>query len=207
VTLDSATVSPIRKSDLLSWGYVVLLGVSLAGNVFLAHSRASLLRTVNGASSAARLQFDSKIGSKIDYLTVANLGGEKTTLPMATGKTTILYVFSPTCHWCAANYESIVSLATQRRDEYSFVGLSVSSDVESLNKYLDKHPYPFQSFSEKSPADLASIGFSGTPQTIVINGSGIIEKNWRGAYGKGTEVEVSHYFAVSLPDISNKFDF
>lgn len=197
--------SQLRPS-ILSYLYLVLLAASLLGNVYLAKSRASLERALSITPLMASSPVESKIGTFVDRLSVTNAAGAESTLALEGKKKTVVYIFSPSCHWCAVNYSSILALAKQRSEEYSFVGLSVSSDATSLHTYLAKHPYPFPSYADNSTADLAKLGFIGTPETIVIGENGKIEQHWRGAFGKATGKDVQQFFAVSLPDLSSKFD-
>jgi hypothetical protein len=197
----------VQTTSKMSYVYLLVLAASLAGNVYLAQSRASLKRILSTTASIAKSQADGKIGSIVDHLSVKDASGVNSTLSLRGDKKTVIYIFSPTCHWCAANYSSIRALAEQRGKEYSFIGLSVTSDASALGPYLQTHPYPFPSYTERFPADLAALGFSGTPETIVIDEGGKIEQHWRGAYGKATGTSVQQFFAVSLPDLSKQFDF
>ena len=76
-------------------------------------------------------------------------------------KSTVLYIYSPSCHWCSANYANIIALANQRDHDYNFVGLSIRHDVSELTNYLTEHPYPFPSYIARPDTDLAALAFSG----------------------------------------------
>jgi len=183
--------------------FLIILAISLAGNVYLMHKNNSL--NVSLVEAYRPHQLVNKAGTVVDHLTVTDTAGKQSKLPLRGDGDTVVYVYSPNCGWCAANYSSILSLAKQRGSDYKFVGLSILPDKAGLEQYLVKHPYPFPSYIDSSATDLDSLGFSGTPQTILIDRNGTIKHVWEGAYGQKTGRDIEQFFSMKLPDISKSY--
>src|SRR6185437_1968972 len=101
--------------------YVVfgVLGASLCINIALA------LVIVNNKRAHPEPGPKLTSGKQVPSLSVKTLEGENTSLGWSTQKKgTVLYVFTPACHWCKSNLNNIKSLAATQSDGYRFVGLS-----------------------------------------------------------------------------------
>src|SRR5262245_12844082 len=54
---------------------------------------------------------------------------------------TVIYFFSPDCHWCDRNLDNIRALAQTAHDRFRFVGVSLRN--EDLQTYLAQSKLPF----------------------------------------------------------------
>jgi peroxiredoxin len=203
-TISSDRNANTAKSSVVPYVFLLLLAASLSANVYLGRSL-TRLKHPTSESSHTKINIENKVGGTVNVLSVQTSSGDTHLLQLAGVQDTVVYIFSPKCHWCALNLASIRSLAEQRNSSYKFIGISSYPDKELLNKYLAKNPLPFPIFIDDSPKDLASLDFTGTPQTLLIRKDGTVEHNWSGAYGKEVGDSVEKFFAVKLPDITSSY--
>ena len=131
-------------------------------------------------------------------MSVKTLEGENTSLGWSTQKKgTVLYVFTPACHWCKSNLNNIKSLAATQSDGYRFVGLSLTD--KNLKEYLDREHLPFPAFIATDRKAIIELRLGSTPQTLVILPSGKVAINITGAYKGKLLAEVENFFSVHLP--------
>lgn len=112
---------------------------------------------------------------------------------------TVLYVFTPQCHWCSENLENLKTLAKETNGKYRLIGLSLNRD--GLEDYLQKNKLDFLIYTDIPSGVEAAYKFGGTPQTLVISPEGKVIKNWVGVYTGDVASEVESYFKVNLPRI------
>jgi peroxiredoxin len=184
--------------------FLLLFAASLSANVYLGYC---LNRTKSGGSrpDGAAVSTENKVGGTVKALSVQTSAGDAQRLQLTGTQDTVVYIFSPNCHWCAINLASIRSLAEQRGSSYRFIGISSNPDKELLNKYLAKSPLPFPTFLDDSSRDFESLDFTGTPQTLLIRKDGRVEHNWSGAYGFNVGANLERVFSVKLPDIGSAY--
>lgn len=116
-----------------------------------------------------------------------------------TGKGTVIYVLSPSCHWCARNVNNISALAKERGGDYTFVGLSLNAP--DLKAYTDSLALSFPVYSIQSWNDIKELTLGSTPQTIVVNPQGQVIKNWIGAYANERQRDIESFFSITLPGL------
>ncbi|HEV8429367.1 MAG TPA: TlpA disulfide reductase family protein [Pyrinomonadaceae bacterium] len=114
---------------------------------------------------------------------------------------TVIYVFSTSCGWCDRNIENINFLATNRRDSYRFIGLSIDRDVSQLSDYVTKAKLPFPIYHSPSPLMWNDYKLGGTPMTIVVSPEGKVLDDWSGAYAQAIGKNVESFFKIKLPGI------
>lgn len=176
-----------------SWAIYVVLILSVALNVALARDiwvvKRPIVRKIDGPT-----------GMVMGPVLASDLAGHPVTLNFAgSGESTVIYVFSPECHWCARNLANIRALASARDTSYKFLGLSVQDTA--LQGYARAARYGFPLYSIASLDELKSAAVRGTPSTIVISPQGRVVKNWVGAYMQSRQQEVESYFGVHLPGL------
>lgn len=114
----------------------------------------------------------------------------------ASGVPTIVYYFSPSCAWCERNWSSVSVLARETSSQYRFIALAEAPDV---GKTIEKHNLAFDVVGGLKVPDRRALGFTGTPQTIVVSREGRVLRAWTGAYGDRIRAEIEEYFGVVLP--------
>jgi hypothetical protein len=169
---------------------VVLLGASLVLNGFLAFQLHGFRKGV-GLGSAV------PVGTEVGLLQVKDSGGQPARLDF-NGSQTVLYVFSPACHWCDRNQKNVQALARDRRASYRFVGLSLQALLPG-SKSAD---IGFPVFTEPSKETTAQLKLGATPTTVVISKDGRVERVWVGAYEGAVGKEVAEFFKVQLPGLT-----
>jgi hypothetical protein len=171
----------------------VYLNVLLARKIALQRQVAKILRS----------EQELKVGSAVPAVKGRALDGRSFVISYAgESVSTVLYVFTPSCGWCERNIDSIKNLVEQKRNEYKFVGVSLSDD--GLGAYCAKHSLNFPVCRGLSVDTIRAYKFGGTPQTIIVSPEARVLKTWVGAYGSDVKVELEHYFGVKLPHIQGE---
>lgn len=177
----------------------VLLILSVGLNLLLARK----VRDVTEVSRLLLLRLNAPVlepGAKAPDFSAYELDGRKTSLTYAeVNVPTVLYVFSPDCHWCARNLENIRSLVDGAGSRFRFLGVSLTE--KDLQAYLTQNKLPFHVYQAPSEEVKIAYGFSATPSTIVVSPSGNVLKYWKGAYNEDLAPDVENYFKVKLPGL------
>jgi len=177
-----------------NYGVVALtsvLCISLGMNVTLAE---------RFRSSRAVHEAGIRVGAKIIGLAVEDPTGVLSSMRLDSGRRTVLYVFSPTCGWCKRNLNNIRALAQRQSTDLGFVGLSTTSN--KLKEYLSATPMPFPVYAAKGGKLPKDIDLSSTPQMMVVDPKGVVEKVWQGALQGEHQAEAEKYFHIKLPGLS-----
>jgi peroxiredoxin len=174
----------------------IALVVSVALNVLLAHK----VRSLTDARSARIAEQQLKVGTTAPPITAKRLDGQEETISYEQVKqTTVLYIFTPPCTWCARNMDNLKTLLDKETDHYRFIGLSLSADA--LPEYVAKNDLKLPVYSGLSPETLKTYKLGGTPQTIVISPEGKVLQDWVGAWVGDQQKQVEAYFHVTLPGL------
>jgi hypothetical protein len=168
--------------------------VMLMASVCLNLLQASRLR----AFTDARLS-GLPIGSAAPSLSVTTLSGEPIEISFA-GNPTILYYFSPKCVWCERNWLNLKALSAAVAGRYRVVGLSTSADVTT---YATDRGLPFEIYAGLTPEVTRAYHFGGTPHTVLISGTGRVERSWAGAYTPRVQREIEATFGIVLPGLQS----
>jgi hypothetical protein len=177
---------------------LVVLTVSLLANIGL-----TLLwreaRSAPAASPSVENALPSK-GAKLRDLPLVALNGQNLDLnPAASSLPVIVYVFSPTCHWCELNRPIADSLAAQVKGKYRFIGVSTTAD--GLASYVAKKGPQFPVFYVDPHSPHTDFPLLVTPQTLVFSSDGTFLRGWNGAYLQGTREPVSAFFGATLSEL------
>lgn len=185
----------ILKVDFLVLG---LLALSLAGNVYFLHWHgAELWRTDQGPAPGM------PAGTKVPPLQAEGLDGQPREIRFdGVSQPTVLYVFTPTCGWCARNYANIQAIVRQRSSSYRFVGVALSGTPEQLASHLSKYPLGFEIVRNPSADSRRAYHLGATPQTVVVDRRGSVLVDWIGAYNAALLGPVSSFFGATLPGLS-----
>jgi len=170
---------------------LALLIGSLGINVYL-----GVARHRSGVSAPSRPELIAE-GTQAPSFEGTDVKGHPVTLVYSRDRrNTLLYVFSPTCHWCERNVANIRAVINARSDIH-VVGINIgpAMDITSASRQ------PFADILTPTRATAQAYRFSGTPATILISPSGKILKTWAGAYAGPIGTDVSKVLAVSLPGL------
>jgi len=123
-------------------------------------------------------------------------GARDVTVASSGDAATLLYVLSPTCSWCDANYDNIVTLATAVPHQV----LGVAPSLAGLAEHLDAHPLPFDVVVVDSPPP--ALDLRVTPQLALLGPEGYVERVWVGAWSGDTLSAIENAFGVQLPGLA-----
>jgi hypothetical protein len=138
-------------------------------------------------------------GSQILPLDAQDLIGNRKHIVFASAdKPVVLYVFSPACGWCAKNLNNIKELYALKHDDYKFIAVSLSPN--DLTEYISQTSFPLEVMKEPSKESIHNLHLGSTPETIVIDRSGAVNRVWSGGYDAGACREIEKFFQI--PDNS-----
>lgn len=125
-----------------------------------------------------------KIGQALPTVNVRDLHGERTTLPLASGKILLLNVWATWCGPCRYEMPSLDRLGqTLDPAKYTVVGLSVDSDEHVVREFLIERNVSFHNYLDPDMAIANRVfGVRAFPSTLLFGPQGqlldIIE-GWR----------------------------
>ena len=188
--------TPTRFTRTALAAVAVALAVSVTLNVLLAHR----VRSLTYARSASIAEYELKIGTTVPPIAVKRLGGQQEFISyQGVEQSTVLYVFTPPCSWCARNMDNFKTLLGKEAGEYRFIALSLSEDT--LAEYVAKNDLKLPVYSGLSSETKVAYKLSGTPRTIVISPEGKVLQDWPGAYVGNQKSRIEAFFHVTLPGI------
>lgn len=196
--VDDSADNP-RTLRYVIWAMTVILGISLATNVWLAFKNKRLSESAAANTvPLPRLQ----VGATVSPLKASDISGrQQTVFYNQSALPVVLYVFTPECIWCARNLDNLRKLVAQKNGSYRFVGLSLAA--EKLETYVAENRLTFPVYSDPSDDLMSEYKLGATPQTIVISSDGRVLQNWTGAYVGPQQAEVEHFFGVELPGLTS----
>lgn len=169
---------------------VIVLGFSLFVNVGLAMKvhKLTLLTT------PVPLQ-QLTVGSRVESLDASDVSGKARHLVFGPGgKPVVLYAFTPTCGWCAKNLSNIKEIYRLKHPEFEFVGVSLSPN--GVPEYISRTEFPLDVVKDPSAASREKFHLNETPETIVVDSSGIVKQVWLGAYTSDTCRKIEQFFQM-----------
>lgn len=177
----------------------VLLTLLLAFSVVLNVLLARKVRQLTAGQNSRVAELPLKVGTVVPGFQAVDLEGQTQFVAYDErgGKLTVLYVFTPPCHWCERNVDNLKELVARKGDGYRFIGISLAQD--GLSDYVSRNGLPV--YTNLSGETKKAYKLGGTPQTIVVSAEGQVLKDWVGAYTGIQQKQVEQYFGVSLPGL------
>ena len=177
----------------------VLLCLSSLVNVGLGRKVQVLQRAMR--ASIAKASAPDIVGARLISLSVKDIEGRSKYLAIDTAAAPLfIYVFRPTCGWCAKNLANIKALDGSLRSSNKGQVIGLSLDDQGLKTYIQSAQLPFPVYTDLASADIARLGLGGTPQTIVVS-HGTVVHNWRGAYSGALLKEIDSTLGMTLPGL------
>jgi peroxiredoxin len=175
---------------------ILLLLVSVSLNVVLARRVWSFTHLRSNRADERLL----KVGTSVPPIAARHLDGQPGVISyQGAEQSTVLYIFTPPCSWCARNVDNLKTLLDKERGQYHFIGLSLSENT--LAEYVAKNDLKLPVYSGLSPETLKTYKLGSTPQTIVISPEGKVLQDWVGAYVGDQKSQVETFFHISLPGL------
>jgi hypothetical protein len=137
------------------------------------------------------------IGAALPVLDAQRFNGAREELKFGIdGRPTLIYVFSPSCAWCAKNLGNLKTLLSAVTNSHHVVALSLEPEVQD---YIQKTGLSVPVYVNPSEKMFGPYGLGPTPLTLVVGPDGKVIKSWVGAYSGDVKKDVESYFQVKLP--------
>ena len=119
----------------------------------------------------------------------------------------VLLVFSPRCGFCDLNMPNWKAmLQSIDRKSYRIVAVSIISD--GVKEYVSEQKLTdIPIIAEVDPKSRVSYEMNVTPQTMLINSDGKVEKVWIGLLSPDERSDVEQSFSLKLPQITSSNHF
>ena len=173
----------------------VALVISVGLNVALAHR----LRRKFTTRSARSAEYQLKAGELVRPIEAKRLGGQTEILSFPETTSTVLYIFTPGCQWCARNLNNFKALYEAPSTAYHFVGVSLTD--QGLSEYVTKNGLTVPVYYGLSLETMRRYRLGSTPQTIVISPEGKILEDWTGAFVGEQAAQIEDFFHIKLPGL------
>jgi hypothetical protein len=174
------------------WLLLSILGASLLLNIELGWR----VRDARFVRAAPALQ----VGATVPVLTVEDLRGARATINWAAdGRSTLVYVFSPSCHWCTRNLPNIKALIGSVGSAYRVLGISISKD--GLDRYVRDNNFALPIYLYSSEIRGRQLSLETTPQTFIVSPRAKITELWTGAYVDPIKNEIESKLGLRLPGL------
>lgn len=112
---------------------------------------------------------------------------------------TLLMIFSPRCGYCRENMPNWMAIL-QGIDKSAYRVVVVSSISDGAKEYIEKYQIKdVPIIIEPEPKVLIDYRMYVTPQTVLLNSDGKIEKNWIGKITDEQKAYVNQSLNVNLP--------
>jgi hypothetical protein len=184
-----------RKSIFTLAALLLVMAALLSSNLLLVKKNRALDRQL-----MRKGQQYLGVGDHVPTLRGLGLDGEiKTVSYGQDDRATLVFVFSPSCGWCKINLPNWQAILGQAAGRYRIVALSTSR--KGTAEYVSKHGLSQATvIVEPEPRDLLAFRFHLTPQTILVDSSGAVRRNWLGAFASEERRDVESTLGVRLPD-------
>ena len=194
-----------KQWQLDAWAGLLLTTLALA----LIAANVMLLRQNHELKQALQIRSEPTYlspGRSVERLRGLDLTGNRLTFDLDEGsKKTVMLVFQPACGWCQKNMDNWDALL-DNSDRERFGFLAVSTSKEGVADYVDQHHRlaALPLIAEPDVNDRIEYRLFDTPQTIVVDEDGQVEKVWLGAMSGQMQQDVESYFGISLPGITDE---
>jgi peroxiredoxin len=174
--------------------FVLLVSALLVLNASLIIQNRSLRASVATRSNVLHP------GDSVPSLSGTDLDGKDFTLSYSNDpRKVVLLVFSPRCGFCTRNMPNWKALL-QSLDRKSYRIVAVSIISEGVKEYVSQQKLTdIPIIAEVDPKSRVSYEMNETPQTILIDSDGKVEKLWIGLFSPDERSEIEQSFSLKLP--------
>jgi hypothetical protein len=180
------------------WLILGLLAISVSLNVAMGSVLYSRYRE---GVVAARLRSGAAVGDRVSVLELQSLEGAATRIDYRV-QPLLVYVMNPSCVWCDRNLQNISALAPVAAKRYRLVAISTEPTPEIVRAYVQKSGFTLPTYVRPSSETVVSLAIGSTPQTLLIDTNGRVEKAWPGAYIAGIATDIESFFELKLPGLT-----
>ena len=174
---------------------LVLTLTLLVLNVSLIIQNRSLQSLTTRTKRAMALQE----GTIVPAISGLDLNGNKISLNYQDDpRKAIMLVFSPRCAYCTENMPNWQSIA-QSIDPKQYRIMAVSTTAEGVKDYVAQNGFPnVPIIADVEPKSRVTYEMNVTPQTILIDSQGRVEKVWIGLIQPNELTEVQRFLGLKL---------
>ena len=143
-------------------------------------------------------------GNVVPSLSGIDLNGNKVTLDYGNdNRKALVLIFSPRCAFCTKNMPNWQAIA-QGLDRKSYRIVAVSTLSDGVKEYMSQHELTdVPIIAEVDPKSRVSYEMTVTPQMILIDSDGKVERVWTGFIQQADERnEIERALGLKLPVIS-----
>lgn len=170
--------------------YVMLI----AFVIYFGFEKIDVLRTKGHALNAEKDSVHTDAQNFVSPLSGVDISGRPVEVDFRNQpKPTVVYVFSPACHYCELNEANFETIFEGARNTHRFVG--VAAVAEGLPEYLAQKKMTFPIITHVKKGDWK---LNLTPQMAVVSAEGRLLRNWVGLQD-ATKWKVEEYFGFRLP--------
>jgi peroxiredoxin len=139
-------------------------------------------------------------GKLVPSLSGVDINGNRLTLDYGNDhRRAVVLVFSPHCSFCTKNMPNWTAIA-QGLDRKAYRIIAVSILSEGIKEYVAQHELKdVPIIAEVDPKSRVSYEMTVTPQTILIDYDGKVEKVWTGFIQANERNEVERTLGIKLP--------
>lgn len=156
-------------------------------------------RNLRAAGSVGTRSIALKEGTIVPALSGLGLDGNKITLNYQNDpRKAVMLIFSPRCSYCTDNMPNWQAIAQSLdRKLYRIMAVSITSD--GVKDYIAQHRLPdVPVIADVEPKSRVSYEMNVTPQTILIDSQGKVEKVWTGVLQQHERAEVEQSLGLKL---------
>lgn len=190
---------------LLSAGYTIskrgaiLLTVLILTLLILNVSLVIQNRNLRTVGTGGTRSISLKEGTMVPALSGLGLDGNKITLNYQNDpRKAVILIFSPHCGYCTDNIRNWQAIAQSLdRKLYRIMAVSITND--GVKEYIAQHSLSdVPVIADVEPKSRVSYEMNVTPQTILIDSQGKVEKVWTGVLEHNELTEVAHSLELKL---------
>jgi peroxiredoxin len=181
---------------------VALLILLVAALLVLNASLIIQNRTLRATGGAGTRSTVLHAGSIVPSLSGTDLDGKNFNLDYGNDpRKVVMLVFSPRCGFCTKNMPNWIAIA-QGLDRNAYRIVAISTTSEGVKDYVGQQKLTeVPIIAEVDPKSRVSYEMNVTPQTILIDSHGKVEKLWAGVLSPDERNEVEQLFSLKLPEI------
>ena len=156
-------------------------------------------RNLRSLTTVTKRSMVLKEGTIVPAISGLDLNGNKISLNYQDDpRKAIMLVFSPRCAYCTENMPNWQSIA-QSIDPKLYRVMAVSVTSDGVKEYVAKNGFPnVPIIADVEPRSRVAYEMNVTPQTILIDSQGRVEKIWVGLIKPDERTEMKQFLGLKL---------
>ena len=193
---------PVKNTNWIQLGGAILILLLASEVVLLIIQNRELKKALNSMTAISQVE-PLKPGERVESVKIQTLDGSFTELQYTDPtKKYLLFVLSTTCPHCEKTLPVWQSFAQNKSDNCSVLGLCIHN-LDQTRKFLAAKNVGFYTASVEQDTSFGrKYKIGGVPETILINGNGIVEKAWVGELNQDQVNEISALIGGTRPSLN-----